>query len=138
VSNASCGRAKWPDGGSASGTQLVPENRFDSTAEADRLIGCISGKAALQQNATKQRSSVRALLITPFFCDKAIKCPLTTYGLRYGTCCMVNVALRLRPLPLRRCPLWVIGGHSLALTQCPLLPPKADIDRRHRYVRFVP
>ena len=57
-------------------------------------------KAALQQNATKQRSSVRALLITPFFCGKAIKCPLTTYGLRYGTCCMVNVALRLRPLPL--------------------------------------
>ena len=26
----------------------------------------------------------------------------------------------------------------LVLSQCPLLPPKADIDRRHRYVRFVP
>ena len=61
VSNASRGRAKWPDGGSASGTHLVPENRFGSNAEADRLVGCISAKAALQQNATKQ--SIRALLI---------------------------------------------------------------------------
>ena len=72
MSNASCERAKWPDGGSASGIQLVAENRFGSTAEADRLVGRISAKAALQQNATKQRSSVRALLMTPFFAAKQL------------------------------------------------------------------
>ena len=72
MSNASCGRAKWPDGGSASGTQLVSENRFGSTAEADRLVGCISAKAALQQNATRQRSSVRTLLIAAFFAAKQL------------------------------------------------------------------
>ena len=72
MSNASCGRAKWPDGGSASGTHLVPENRFGSTVEVDRLVGCISAKAALQQNATKQRSDVRALLIAPFFGAKQL------------------------------------------------------------------
>jgi len=138
VSNASCGRAKWPDGGSASGTQLVPENRFDSTAEADRLIGCISGKAALQQNATKQRSSVRALLITPFFCGKAIKCPLTTYGLRYGTCCMVNVALRLRPLLLA--PMSALGQTQTCAAQkgTSALPPKADMCNAQANVCLVP
>src|SRR4029077_15519869 len=100
------------------------ENRFGSTAEPDRLVGCISAKAAVQQNATKQRSSVRALLITPFFCSKAIKCPLTTCGLHYGTRCMVNVALRPGPLRLAPMPLWVIGRYRRAPAACLLYPRK--------------
>ena len=46
-----------------SGTHLVDENRLGSIAETDRLVGCIFAKAALQQNATTQQISVRALLI---------------------------------------------------------------------------
>jgi hypothetical protein len=46
-----------------SGTHLVDENRVDSNAEVDRLVGCIFAKAALQQNATTQPSSVLALFI---------------------------------------------------------------------------
>jgi len=63
VSNTSCGRAKWADGRSVSGTHLVDENRVDSNAEVDRLVGCIFAKAALQQNATTQLSSFLALFI---------------------------------------------------------------------------
>src|SRR5215469_1062484 len=60
VSNPNCGCARSPNGGA----QLVRgENRFGSTAEADRLVGCQSAKAAVQQSPITKRISVRALYI---------------------------------------------------------------------------
>src|SRR5262249_57693421 len=43
-----------------------------------------------------------------------------------------------RVRPADQCPLWVISGHGRGANQCPLYPPKADMDQSGCDVRFVP